>query len=555
MTAARLAPARPHPRLRPRVFTTLTLLAAALLACHPAADVGPDAATIPPGTAAAEPPATDPTIDSARMLGDLEYLSSDALRGRFTFSDELGVAADFITKQYRAMGLEPVGESYRVAFKAADPFNTTLSENIVVWVEDGSGGSRQVAGDHLVTLANGGGEPAYADAISVRALASAKADAVRRKIVIAPAPPLDRLVDVVTTFAKLSPAGLVLIGSGDAALLNGAREPLAALKLPIAWLDVPAAKDWMGIEAAGKGKPKPQVPEGMRVSMSAKRETPERDSFNVLAVLPGTEHPEQIVMLGAHYDHIGTSEGGMMCREKDGDTICNGADDNGSGTVMVLEVARAMTEAHYHPARTIVFAHFAGEELGLLGSKALADGPPKVAPFEGGQIVAMINLDMVGRLGDDGLAIGGVGSSDAWMPLLDEVGTGELPIVYERAINSRSDHASFYRKKVPVLFFFTGLHDDYHKPADHFDRINREGMASIAQLVADLTRVVADGADVPYAPPRSDDEGVVSRMPGADASTVEKRSPALTDEGKGQGKGKIKGIEVMIEANSPANGR
>src|SRR5690606_8622776 len=101
-----------------------------------------------------------------------------------------------------------------------------------------------------------------------------------------------------------------------------------------------------------------------------------------------------IVMLGAHYDHIGTAEAGMMCREKDGDGICNGADDNASGTAMVLEVARAMAEARYRPARTIVFAHFAGEELGLLGSKALAAAPPKAAPFDGGQVVAMINLDM-----------------------------------------------------------------------------------------------------------------------------------------------------------------
>jgi hypothetical protein len=132
---------------------------------------------------------------------------------------------------------------------------------------------------------------------------------------------------------------------------------------------------------------------------------------------------------------------------------------------------------------------------------------------------------MVGRLsGDKGLAIGGVGSSDAWMPLLDELGSRDLPIVYERAINSRSDHANFYRNKIPVLFFFTGLHDDYHQAGDHFESINREGMAAIGQLVADLTRALGDGARVPYAPPRNDDEGVVSRMPGADESTVEKRT-------------------------------
>ncbi|MCX4248068.1 M20/M25/M40 family metallo-hydrolase [Paraliomyxa miuraensis] len=531
MIAARLAPLRPSPRLR---LHALAVLAATLLACRHSAD----ADTVPPDEpsgstpAIAEPPAADPTIDAARMFDDLEYLSSDALRGRYTFSEELGVAADYLIEQYRALGLRPVGEDHRVAFQAEDRFNPTISDDVVVWVEHTKDGSRQVAGDRLVTLANGGGKPAYADAVGIGPLATAKANAVRGKVVVAPAPPPDRLVDAVTAFAKHGPAGLVLIGEGDPALLNAAREPLAALELPIAWLSPADAKTWMGIET-----PKLRVPAGTRMSMSAKHENPKRDSFNVLAVLPGSEHPEEIVMLGAHYDHIGSSDTSMMCRAKDGDTICNGADDNGSGTAMVLGVARAMVKANYRPARTIVFAHFAGEELGLLGSEALADAPPKAAPFAGGKIVAMINLDMVGRLGKDGLAIGGVGSSDAWMPLLEEVGTRELPIVYERAINSRSDHASFYRKKVPVLFFFTGLHDDYHKPADHFDRINREGMASIAQLVADLTRKVADGAAVPYAPPRNDDEGVVSRMPGTDESSVEKRSitppaPAATERSK-----------------------
>lgn len=521
MNHVRLAPARSPAR---RVGA-LVLLAASMLACRASVGSSPDRAAPPTAAEPAAPvPAAEPEIDPPRMLADLEYLSSDALRGRFTFSDELGVAADYIATQYRAMGLHPVGEHYRVAFTAPDPRSTKPSEHVVVWVEDDHGTSRQVAGKELVTLANGGGEAAYAEVVSVRTLASAKANAVRRKIVVAPAPTPARLVEAVKAFAAHEPAGLVLIGDDDPALATSAREPLAALELPIVWLRSAAAKEWMGIDVARK--PAPKLPEGMRVSMSAKRETVERDSFNVLAVLPGTEHPEQIVMLGAHYDHIGTAEAGMMCREKDGDGICNGADDNASGTAMVLEVARAMAEARYRPARTIVFAHFAGEELGLLGSKALAAAPPKAAPFDGGQVVAMINLDMVGRLGDDGLAIGGVGSSDAWMPLLDQVGGHGLPIVYERAINSRSDHANFYRKKIPVLFFFTGLHDDYHKVGDHSDQINREGMTAIARLVADLTRALADGAEVPYAPPRSDHEGVVSRMPGADESTVEKRTTA-----------------------------
>lgn len=138
----------------------------------------------------------------------------------------------------------------------------------------------------------------------------------------------------------------------------------------------------------------------------------------------------------------------------------------------------------------------------------------------------MVNLDMVGRLGEEGLAIGGVGSSDDWMPLLDELGSRGMSVVYERAINGRSDHASFYRNKIPVLFFFTGLHDDYHGPGDHFERINGEGMATIAQLVADLVDELADGHAIAYTTPRSADEGEVMRMPGTDDASVEKRTSA-----------------------------
>lgn len=521
MPAARLHFHRARP-------LALALLATAL-ACRVSVDTNPPDAP-PPSTATAAPkpaaPPADPKISPARMLADVKYLASDELRGRYTFSDELAVAADHLAKQYQALGLQPVGESYRVAFKA--PAGSKPGDDLVVWVEDGKGQSRQVADEALTTIANGKGEAAYAHAIGIKSLATAKADAVRGKVVIAPAPAPEELLAAIQAFAAHQPAGLVLVSNHDRAIASSLREPLRTLALPVAWVSLEAAKEWLGVLVPAKAKP--EVPAGTRLSISAKRELLERDSFNVLAVLPGTTAPEELVILGAHYDHIGTSDSGVMCREKEGDTICNGADDNASGTAMVLEVARAMVEAKYRPARTIVFAHFAGEELGLHGSRALAGSPPKVPPFEGGTVVAMVNLDMVGRLGDKGLAIGGVGSSDGWMPLLDALGSRDLPIVYERAINSRSDHANFYRNKVPVLFFFTGLHDDYHQAGDHFEAINREGMAAIGQLVADLTRALGDGATVPYAPPRNDDEGVVSRMPGADESSVEKRTPAAAKQ-------------------------
>ena len=201
------------------------------------------------------------------------------------------------------------------------------------------------------------------------------------------------------------------------------------------------------------------------------------------------------------------------------DTICNGADDNASGTAVVMEVARAIAAAGPSTARTIVFAHFAGEETGLHGSRALAESPPDAPPFDEGRVVAMINLDMVGRLSDAGLSIGGLGSSGAWLDIFGTIDHRDLPIVFERSITSRSDHANFYRNKIPVLFFFTGIHGDYHRTSDEANKINRGGVTRIASLVLDVVLAAADGRDMPFAEPLNRDEGLTSDLPGENPET------------------------------------
>lgn len=241
---------------------------------------------------------------------------------------------------------------------------------------------------------------------------------------------------------------------------------------------------------------------------------------NVLASLPGTDLAQEIVMIGAHYDHIGV-DGLGQCGADGDDKICNGADDNASGTAMVLELARAWKQSGRAPRRTIVFTHFAGEELGVLGSEALADKPP----FDRKRIVAMLNLDMVGRLGPKGLAIGGLTSSAAWMPLLDKVGSAGIEILYEGSVATRSDHASFYRKDIPVLFFFTGVHADYHRPGDHSDKINLAGMNAIGQIVGGVMQALGDGLAVPWRP-AGPQGGLSQGLPGSDPATVVKRVEA-----------------------------
>jgi hypothetical protein len=257
---------------------------------------------------------------------------------------------------------------------------------------------------------------------------------------------------------------------------------------------------------------------------------------NVLGMIRGSKRPREIVVIGAHFDHIGTDEEGHgHCRAvqdaRKRDAICNGADDNASGTAVVLEVARVLADRP-PPKRTVVFALFSGEEIGLHGSRALAEAPPNVAPFAGGKVVAMINIDMVGRLGAKGLAVGGVGSSPGWMPLFDEIGTFGIPTLYDRSVTTRSDHANFYRHDIPVVFFFTGTHADYHRPGDEVELINRDGLASIGELTLALVDRLGRGHKIPFAAPATPAEGLVGALPGDNAATVERRV-GFPDEGGG----------------------
>jgi len=472
-----------------------------------------------------------PAIDASWMLAQVDALADDALQGRYTLDPAtLGRAADMIAGHHRQLGNAPVGGSYRIPFDFG--FGVELDDAHHLWIEAGGPAQPMAEGD-VTTWTIGSGPTVVADVVLVQGSATkpprnGKPVELRGKAVL--------LVDpgVLASEAALRAALVAMRDAGAKAVLVAAPMDevpldLAARKRIAKEIGVPAVE--LGPTAVarlrGSTPAKPAVVHlrDVRVSLAPKsKEKPQR-AENVVAWLEGSERPKEIVLLGAHYDHIGTTDKGLFCRTKDGDGICNGADDNASGTAMVLAIAKAFADAGVKPKRTLVFAHFAGEELGLHGSKALADHPPPLAPFQGGRIVAMVNFDMVGRLGKDGLSIGGIASSSAWMPLLDRIGNHGMPIVYERSISSRSDQASFYAHDVPVLFFFTGLHDDYHGPDDETDKLAKDGMRSIAALALELVVALTDGAQVPFTK-SSGNDGLVGRIPGTDDATVEKRVPA-----------------------------
>ncbi|HEX8422164.1 MAG TPA: M20/M25/M40 family metallo-hydrolase, partial [Pyrinomonadaceae bacterium] len=254
-----------------------------------------------------------------------------------------------------------------------------------------------------------------------------------------------------------------------------------------------------------------------------RREAP---AANVVGTLEGSDPvlKNEAIVIGAHYDHLGRGgQGSLASREGE---IHHGADDNASGVAGLLELARTFARDRKSIRRTIVFIAFSGEEEGLLGSSYYVRNPS--VPLA--QTVAMINLDMIGRMKENRLNVGGVGTSSEWKKWIEksndalhlnvtaagttspeeEVQRGNYPVVVganggsiaTAAPGARfaltltedgfgpSDHASFYAKQTPVLFFWTGTHEDYHKPSDTADRINYEGEQKIVSFVSSIVRTL-----------------------------------------------------------------
>ena len=281
---------------------------------------------------------------------------------------------------------------------------------------------------------------------------------------------------------------------------------------------------------------------GLKLDLSVNIIRRESPSYNVVGILPGSDPKlkEEAIVIGAHYDHLGRGgEGSLAPREGE---IHHGADDNASGVAGLIELARMLSTQNPGARRTIVFIAFSGEEEGLIGSSYYVNHP--VIPLA--NTVAMINMDMIGRLKEKNLIVGGVGTASEWRSLIDAdnvvkgvevsvnspvaaatvslnlpavIGGNGLPSVtvdagkqFALTLNEGgfgpSDHSSFYAKQVPVLFFWTGTHEDYHKPSDTADKINYEGEARIVSFVANVVRDIDKSDKRPtYTVAKSESQG------------------------------------------------
>jgi hypothetical protein len=471
---------------------------------------------------------------SLRIRADVTYLASPELAGRGTGEPGGKLAAEFVDERFRELGLAPLGDasssSYlqlfraRIGARAAVPEigwagkARALTTKEADWTgsiatADGSASGTArgeptfasygisapalawddyavtpVTGrivfvlDGAPTLARDGRDDALHDYRSVRyKIRTAREHGASGVVIVAPGAHVDSALGDASDMGI--PAVVVTSRLAEVLLLPNA-DALAHPQRHVSRFDQPFI---LAPTAPWAGK----APLTTRVMEFTTRVEPvDAPSWNVvgeLAPRPGSPSAGEYVVVGAHYDHLG--HGGTSASRAPGSReIHPGADDNASGVALMLEVARAFTRLPRRPDRGVVFVAFGAEELGVLGSRWFVDHPP--LPLD--RDVAMINADMVGRLRDGVVVVDGTGTAKEWPDLEAGAARGlALHVVAGSEGFGASDHTNFTAARVPTAFFFTGAHEDYHRPSDTADKINAEGEARIATMAARLALAVA----------------------------------------------------------------
>lgn len=225
--------------------------------------------------------------------------------------------------------------------------------------------------------------------------------------------------------------------------------------------------------------------EGVEIALDVQLERRHAEDASIVGVLPATiEGDGKPIILGAHYDHLGHGQGGnSLAGKEEAGQVHNGADDNASGTAAVLALGAEFAQRERH--RPIVLAFWSGEEIGLIGSESFC----KSQDFVAEEICAYLNFDMVGRLREDKLTVQSVGSSSVWPSLIERA---NVPVGLSLKLNEDpfvpTDATSFYKAGVPTLHFFTGAHEDYHRPTDDAGLINYEGLELIVDFAGNLVK-------------------------------------------------------------------
>ncbi|PYT25514.1 MAG: hypothetical protein DMG57_24965 [Acidobacteria bacterium] len=477
---------------------------------------------------------TAPHIDPQHYLAHIKYLASPGMKGRETGSPQLEKAAHYIAAQFRSIGLSPVdSKSYMQAFPVTT--NARLgSSNHFEYEEAGKSVVLKVREDFIPFNFSSRGKLSGSVVFAGYGITApeynyddyAGLDVKDKLVVVLRHEPQE--FDEKSVFsgkaytehaqffskavnAKMHGArGVILINDrfnhrGDSDQLEkfghtagptDAGIPFVQVKADVAarWI-ASAGKDLDELGAAIDKDLRPRsfaLPDSLDVSEVVGVERVIKTVHNVAGYLPG--ETDEYMVIGAHFDHLGLGEQFSMSPSLAGTKVHPGADDNASGTAGVIELARWFA-SQPKQKRGILFIAFAGEELGLLGSSFYVNHP--ALPLN--KAVAMINLDMIGRVRDRKVYIGGVGTGSNLRATIDPIlARYPLHIDYSDTTGyGSSDHTSFITKQVPVLFFFSGLHSDYHKPSDTWDKIDAPDAAELLDLIAEVGEKLGEEAERP----------------------------------------------------------
>ncbi len=470
-------------------------------------------------------------IDPDRYLEDVKYLASEGLRGRGTGTDGLDKAAGYIARRFDGVGLKPAGvQGYFQPFAVTT--HATLGNRNRFECENGAEKGRLALNTQFRPLALSAGgrfdgpvvfvgygitapEYKYDDYAGVDA---------KDKIVLLLRHEPQEWDDNSIFAGKVQTNHAQLVTKAINARLHGARGVLLVADrfnhrseggelekfagalgpdnpgIPFVQISADVVDRWLSkagrsLDDIGQAIDKNLRPESfplpVRASITVDISRKTRTVFNIAGYLEG-ETPEYLIV-GAHYDHLGLGEQFSMAPSQIG-TPHLGADDNASGTAGLLELSTWFSKGSRH-RRGLLFLAFAAEEIGLVGSSYYVSNPR--LPLS--NAVAMINLDMIGRIREGKVYIGGVWTGASFKPIIESL-LGKSMLHFELSDAGgygSSDHFSFTPKDVPVLFFFSGLHEDYHKPSDTWEKINAPDAARLLDFVAELGGRLLDDPDRP----------------------------------------------------------
>jgi hypothetical protein len=471
------------------------------------------------GSIAALAQSSSPDITAEELRAHVKYLASDELEGRGSGTEGNRKAAEYLVQQFKSYGLMPAGTDggYVQEFEFVSAIKLGKKNSLTLHTADGKDRALAVNTDFrplgFSANANVAGPVVFAGygiAAPEKNYDDYAGLDVQGKIVIALryGPDGNDMHSEFYRFTSLRNKARYAREKGAAALVivDATTDELAKLTYDQSFASsgIPCAslkQSFLDQLLSSRKRSVKEIVDSIKasrrpvtlslpdvsISLETDVEKVMAKTSNVLGYLKGTDPrlSSEVIVIGAHFDHLGYGGEGSGSLVPDVHEIHNGADDNASGTAALLELAQKFASNKTSVARTLLFIGFSGEELGTLGSEYYVNHP--FFPLD--KTIAMINMDEVGRLKDNVLTVYGTGTSPEWNTLLKKYNTGSSSVSDTFALKlvtdgyGPSDHAQFYGKDIPVLFFFTGTHSDYHRPSDDWDKINYDGEEHVVRYI------------------------------------------------------------------------